>query len=188
MSKDTKKYLITAVTLGLIAAGGALLIAGTNMLTRDSIKANEVKAINSGLASIYEDNSLTTSTDKILEEQKSDYVLYDYVINDYYIVKDGAGLDLGYAFKTEGSNAYGKISLIVGFDANYVYKGVAVVENGQSFASTLKKKYLDPLVKDHKSVDEVDVSCGATYGAKLTRSMIESANSAAEYLKGANNG
>ena len=181
MPNDKKKYLITAVTLGLIAAGGALLIAGTNMLTRDTIKANEAKAINNGLAAIYETNSLKTSEVTLDKE-------FEYVISTYYEVKDEADAPLGYAFKTEGSNAYGKISLIVGFTTNYVYKGVAVVENGQSFASTLNKKYLNPLVKDHKSVDEVDVSCGATYGAKLARSMINSATSAAEYLKGANNG
>ena len=181
MPNSTKKYLITAVTLGLIAAGGALLIAGTNMLTRDSIKANEAKAINNGLAAIYDTESLKTSEATLDKE-------FEYVISSYYVVKDEANAPLGYAFKTEGSNAYGKISLIVGFNANYVYKGVAVVENGQSFASTLKKKYLDHLVKEGKTVDEVDVSCGATYGAKLTRSMIESANSAAEHLKGANNG
>ena len=181
MSSNTKKYLTTAVTLGLIAAGGALLIAGTNMLTRDSIKANEAKAINNGLAAIYDTESLKTSEATLDKE-------FEYVISSYYVVKDEADAPLGYAFKTEGFNAYGKISLIVGFNANYVYKGVAVVENGQSFASTLQKKYLNPLVKEDKTIDEVDVSCGATYGAKLTRSMIESANSAAEYLKGANNG
>ena len=181
MPNNTKKYLITAITLGLIAAGGALLIAGTNMLTRDTIKANETKAINNGLANIFEAESLKTSEATLDKE-------FEYVVSSYYVVKDEADAPLGYAFKTEGSNAYGKISLIVGFNANYVYKGVAVVENGQSFASTLNKKYLNPLVKDHKTVDEVDVSCGATYGAKLTRNMINSATSAAEYLKGANNG
>ena len=181
MPNNTKKYLITAVTLGLIAAGGALLIAGTNMLTRDAIKANETRAINNGLATIFDTESLKTS-DATLDKE------FEYVISSYYEVKDEADAPLGYAFKTEGSNSYGKISLIVGFTSNYVYKGVAVVENGQSFASTLNKKYLNPLVKEGKTIDEVDVSCGATYGAKLVRSMVSSATNAAEYLKGANNG
>ena len=183
MPSNMKKYVLTAVTLGLIAAGGALLIAGTNMLTRDTIEANKTKTINNGLAAIYDVESLKTDTANLPEDKK-----FDYVINEYYVVKDEADAPLGYAFKTEGSNSYGKVSLIVGFNASYVYKGVAVVENGQSFASTLKKKYLDPLVKEGKTVDEVDVSCGATYGAKLVRSMVNSATEAAEYLKGANNG
>ena len=185
MPSNMKKYLITAVTLGLIAAGGALLIAGTNALTAKTIEANQIKTINNGLATIYDVDveSLKTDTAKLPEDQK-----FEYVINEYYVVKDEADTPLGYAFKTEGSNSYGKVSLIVGFNASYVYKGVAVVENGQSFASTLNKKYLNPLVKDGKTVDEVDVSCGATYGAKLVRSMVNSATEAAEYLKGANNG
>ena len=181
MPNNTKKYLITAITLGLIAAGGALLIAGTNMLTRDAIKANETRAINNGLATIFDTESLKTSEATLDKE-------FEYVISSYYEVKDEADAPLGYAFKTEGSNSYGKISLIVGFTSNYAYKGVAVVENGQSFASTLNKKYLNPLVKEGKTIDEVDVSCGATYGAKLVRSMVTSATNAADYLKGANNG
>lgn len=185
MPSNMKKYLITAVTLGLIAAGGALLIAGTNALTAKTIEANQIKTINNGLATIYDVESLKTDTAKLPDGQK-----FEYVINEYYVVKDEADTPLGYAFKTEGSNSYGKVSLIVGFNASYVYKGVAVVENGQSFASTLKKKYLNPIKEATtiEEVNEVDVSCGATYGAKLVRSMVNSATEAAEYLKGANNG
>ena len=180
---NTKKYLITAITLGAIAMASGLLIAGTNLITKDSIAAYEQKKINEGLASIYDVDVKTMKSDTA-ELDKS----FDYVSNAYYTVKDENDTPMGYAFKTKGTNSYGDIALIVGFNKDYVYKGVAVVSNGQSFASTLKKNYLDPLVKDNKNVDEVDVSCGATYGAKLTRDMINSATSAAEYLKGANNG
>ena len=187
MPSNMKKYLITAVTLGLIAAGGALLISGTYMLTKDQIDKNKTASINKGLAAIYglDANALNTSTANLPEDQK-----FDYVINEYYEVKDANDAPIGYAFKTEGSNSYGKISLIVGFNASYTYKGVAVIENGQSFASTLNKKYLNP-IKDAETIEEVnevDVSCGATYGAKLVRSMVNSATNAAEYLKGTNNG
>ncbi len=188
MPSNMKKYLITAVTLGLIAAGGALLIAGTNMLTRGTIESNKIKTINKGLSTIYDVKSLKTDSAKIQEDKKADDVIEGYVINEYYVVKDETDTPLGYAFKTEGSNSYGKISLIVGFNADYIYKGVAVVLNEQSFASTLNKKYLNPLVKEGKTIDEVDVSCGATYGAKLVRSMVTSATKVAENLKGANNG
>ena len=180
---NTKKYLITAITLGAIAMASGLLIAGTNLITKDRIAAYEQKKINEGLASIY-DVDVKTMKSETAELDKT----FDYVSNAYYVVKDENDAPMGYAFKTKGTNSYGDISLIVGFNKDYVYKGVAVVTNGQSFASTLKKNYLDPLVKDNKTVDEVDVSCGATYGAKLTRDMINSATSAAEYLKGANNG
>ena len=178
---NAKKYLITAVTLGAIAMASGLLIAGTNLVTKDSIKANEVKKINEGLANIYETDNLNSS---VLELDKE----FDYVLSSYYEVKNENNEPIGYAFNTKGSNSYGDISLIVGFTANYVYKGIAVVNNGQSFASTLKKNYLNPLIKENKTINEVDVSCGATFGAKLVRSMVESATEVAKYLKGANNG
>ena len=185
MASDMKKYLITAVTLGLIAAGGALLIAGTNMLTKDRIKENENTKVREGLAKIYgvSADKLASSVENLPEGKD-----FDYVINSYYEVKDENEAPLGYAFRTEGSNSYGKIILIVGFSQDYLYKGLSVVENGQSFATTLNNKFLNPLVKDGKTIDEVDVSCGATYGAKLVRDMVNDAYQAAEFLKGAKNG
>lgn len=188
MPNDKKKYLITAITLGLIAAGGALLIAGTNLITRDPIKENEIKTINKGLANIFDIEAAKLNSNLVQFTDLPENVKFDYVVDSYYEVNDESSARLGYALRTEGFNDYGKIILIVGFNAERVYKGVAVVENGQSFASTLNKKYLNPLIKEGKTVEEVDVSCGATYGAKLTRNMINSAVSAAEYLKGANNG
>ena len=180
---DIKKYLFTGLTLGAIAMASGLLIAGTNLITRDQIKANEQKTINNGLTSIYEVENLNSNLVELPEDQK-----FDYVLSSYYEVKNANNEPVGYAFRTKGSNSYGSISLIVGFNTNYIYQGVAVVENGQSFASTLQKNYLNPLIKEHKSLNEVDVSCGATFGAKLTRDMINDAYKAAEYLKGANNG
>ena len=180
---NMKKYLMTAITLGTIAMASGLLIAGTNLVTRDQIKANEQETINKGLADIYGIEDLNSSVVELPKDQK-----FDYVLSSYYEVKTANNEPAGYAFRTKGSNSYGSISLIVGFNANYIYQGVAVVENGQSFATTLQKKYLNPLIKEHKAVNEVDVSCGATYGAKLTRDMINDAYKAAEYLKGANNG
>ena len=178
---NMKKYLITAVTLGTIALGSALLIAGTNMLTRDRIAANEQEKIDKGLAAIFMEENLKSNIVELPQVKE-----YTYVNHTYYEVKDANDSSLGYAFKTEGFNSYGKISLIVGFTKEYVYKGLSVVANEQSFASTLNKKYLNPLMNGDRNLD--DVSCGATYGAKLVREMVNEANSAAEYLKGANNG
>ena len=180
---NTKRYLITAVTLGLVATGSALLIACTNMITKEKIASNEQKKIDEGLASIFdvEVGKLNSNLVELPKEKE-----FTYVSDSYYEIKNENNEPLGYAFKTNGSNSYGKISLIVGFTKEYVYKGLSVVTNEQSFASTLNKKYLDPLMEDEREID--DVSCGATYGAKLVRDMVNDATSAAEHLKGANNG
>ena len=84
------------------------------------------------------------------------------------------------AYKTEGYNAYGKVSLLVGFtdtEDGYVFAGLSVVSNEQSYASTLTAQYLEPLNEGTRDLD--DVSCGATYGAKLVRDMIKEATEVA---------
>ena len=43
---DKKKYIVTAITLGVIAAGSAALIGVTNLVTRDQIATNERNRFN----------------------------------------------------------------------------------------------------------------------------------------------
>ena len=45
MANNVKKYILTSLTLGLIAGSGALLISGTNMLTKNTIAQNEQNKI-----------------------------------------------------------------------------------------------------------------------------------------------
>lgn len=176
MANNMKKYILTGVTLGLIAASGALLIAGTNMITRDTIAENEQKSINNGIATIYGEGVKA-------KEYDLGNVEYKYITKCYEI-RDTEDFISGYAFRTDGSNNYGKVSLIIGFNASVKYMGLSVVANEQSFASTLKKGYLDKIKDGSQTVDDVDVSCGATYGAKLVRDMVNEAEDAATRLVG----
>ena len=180
---NTKKYLITAITLGLIATGSALLIAGTNMITRDKIAANEQKKINEGLASIY-DVKVDSLNSNLVELPKDKE--FTYVSGSYYEVKNESNEPLGYAFKTNGSNSYGKISLIIGFSSDKSCKGLSVVINEQSFATTLEDNYLTPLSEGKREIE--DVKCGATYGATLVKDMINEAKGAVSPSEGEQNG
>ena len=174
---NIKKYILTAVTLGLIAASGALLIAGTNMITRDRIAENEQKSINNGIATIYGAGSVAD------EHDLAEGIEYTYITKCYKVrFEEDEGSSKGYAFRTDGSNNYGKISLIIGFDNYQSYVGLSVIANEQSFASTLKKGYLDLIKDGSKTIDDVSVSCGATYGAKLVRAMVEEAQKATDDL------
>lgn len=175
---NAKKYILTAVTLGLIAASGALLIAGTNMITKNRIAENEQKSINSGITTIYGADFYSENDYDVDNYQ---YVKHVYVIHNSYV---SANIPAGYAFRTDGSNNYGKISLIIGFDKECVYKGLSVIANEQSFASTLKKGYLDEIKDGSQTVDDVSVSCGATYGAKLVRAMVQEAEQAVKDFLG----
>ena len=176
MASNVKKYILTSLTLGLIAASGALLIAGANMITRGPIADNEQKAINKGIATIFADGA--TGTDTPLPEGVS----YTYV-KTYYAVKDQNDSSLGYALRTEGYNNYGKVSLIIGFNKDCIYKGLSIISNEQSYASQLKSGYLNKIQDGSKTIDDVDVHCGATYGATLVRKMVIEAGDAVKDIK-----
>ena len=164
---DKKHYIITSITLGAIAACSAALIGVTNMVTRDKIAQNEQNKITSGINSIFGNDS------KIADEAPVDGD-YKYVKYVYTVHSDGDQL-LGYAFRTSGSNMYGKISLIVGFgEASKDFEGLSIVVNEQTYASTLVDNYINPLNEGKRELE--DVSCGATYGAKLVRDMVNEAS------------
>ena len=177
---NMKKYILTAVTLGLIAMASGLLIGATNLVTKGPIAEYEKEQFNNGVVEVFGEGAKADINDKkdMPESFESKYV------TNYYIVSDANDLNIGYLFMTNGSNSYGKISLIVGYTSDTcALKGFSVLKNEQSFASTLKKKYIT-LVQS-KERDYTDVSCGATYGAKLIRNMIDEASDAANVLKGA---
>lgn len=171
---NAKKYIITGVTLGSIAAVAAGLIAVTNLVTAKKIKQNELDAISKGINEIFESG--------IIKSEK-DLGGYKYVNYYYEVDYKKSELEMhGYAFRCEGSNMYGKISLIAGFDiASKSFMSMYLVKNEQTYASTLVNNYIDPVNAGEKNY-ETDVSCGATYGAKLVRDMIDEAKVAAEAL------
>ena len=161
-----KRYVLTSVTLGLIAASSALLIAASNRLTAQKIADNEQANINKGIASIYGESAL------VFDEQDVDRDDCKYVNHAYIVSSNDNGL-LGYAYRTSGSNMYGKISLIVGFNLNEEFVSLSLVSDEQTYASALEENYIEPVSKGTRSVE--DVSCGATYGAKLVRDMVNEA-------------
>ena len=169
---NAKKYILTGVILGSIAAVAGGLIAATNLITESKIKQNEINKINAGIATIFGDSAVVKS--------EADLDNYNYVVH-YYEVANNNDEFLGYAFKSEGSNMYGKISLIAGFDAqSHNFMSLYLVTNEQTYASTLVDKYITPLNSNERNLE--DVNCGATYGAKLVRDLVNDANKAAEDL------
>ena len=178
---NKKHFILTSLNLGLIAASSGLLIGGAHLLTEQRIKRNEQNKVVDGLSDIFKKfENVEISKDikgvpvkaeeSLLKEFKYEYV------TEYYIVGESL-----FAFKTTGSNSYGKISLLIGFEAEKFQK-VSVIVDEQTFASTLEEGYINPLNGDCIKTD--DVSCGATYGAKLVREMINDAGKAAKDLNG----
>ena len=172
-----KHYIITSVTLGLIGAASAALIGLANLATRGQIAKNEVEKTNKGIASIYGEGATAKSEDQIDTlniTNKHDLLTYRYIIE-----KDG--VTTGMAFKTSGYNDYGKISLIVGFaETSHDFIGMFVVVNEQTYASTLVEKYINPVNDGSRDIE--DTSCGATFGAKKVKEMIDQAKVVADEL------
>lgn len=168
-----KQYIITSITLGIIAASSAALIGLTNFLTRDQIARNEKNRINAGIHEIFGDDSKASEEEKFEKE-------YNY-LTGYYKVSDNEDKSLGFAIKSSGSNMYGKISLIIGFSEDtHAFLGLYTVVNEQTYASTLEENYLIPVNENER--EYTDVKCGATYGAKLVRDMILEASDAVKDL------
>ena len=164
-----KHYIITSITLGLIAAASGALIGLANLVTKDKIAQNEKDRINAGISEIF-GKSATISSENEVSGYK--YTNYLYYVNESSL-----------AFRTEGSNSYGKVSLLVGFnyaEDEYKFAGLYVVVNEQTYASTLVANYLEPVNGGTRDLE--DVSCGATYGAKLVRDMVNEAKEAASKL------
>ncbi|MBP5694785.1 MAG: hypothetical protein J6X03_05065 [Bacilli bacterium] len=162
---NSKHYIITAITLGIIGAGSAGLIGLTNLITKDQIEKNQIEKINKGLAMVFEEGTSFSEANSI------DGVQY---LDAYYTAKKESDT-LGYIFQTTGSNMYGKISMLVGIDTEFEVGNIYLVTNEQTYAQTLVDNYVNPYNKDDVELD--DVSCGATYGAKLVRTMAQAAQS-----------
>ncbi len=74
--------------------------------------------------------------------------------------------------QTSGKNAYGAISMLVGVEDGNLGQFI-LLEDTQTFASTLEDNYVS--VYNAGEREYSDVSCGATYGAKLIRDMASEA-------------
>ena len=163
---NAKKYILTGVVLGSIAAVAAGLVAVTNLLTEKKIAQNEADAITRGIKSIFGEGAKNSPGGEVTGKK---FVTYFYEV-DY----KNSDLEMhGYAFKCEGSNMYGKISLIAGFDSSSNFMSLYLVKNEQTYASTLVDKYVVPLNEGNAKLE--DVKCGATYGATTVKEMVEEA-------------
>ena len=169
---NVKKYVLTAVTLGLIAMASGLLIGATNLITAERIEKNNQLKIENGIKEVLK----TSDNPYIYEMDNGSLDGYKYLDKCYGVQADkDTPSFVGVAFLTSGSNMYGKVSLIIGFGADQSFKGVYFVTNEQTYASTLVENYINPLNNGDVQLD--DVSCGATYGAKLVRDLVNASQS-----------
>lgn len=159
-----KQYLKVALVLMLIASICAVLIALLNTVTAPIIEKNAYDKEQNTLSVMFNDATFT-------EVEHGDYP----EIEKKFIAKSNADdTELGYVYIVSGKNAYGMIRLMVAVKDNKAIK-VEVMDNTESF-----KKNVNTFIDDKVKVNELtlddannlDVKCGATYGAKLVQSLI----------------
>ena len=202
-----KNYFRISAVLGAITLVCAVILALMNMLTNPIIAKNNDKTKLETIQKIYEDYDSEKSKDYETEEIEA--LNLDERVFDIVRVNNSNGDLKGYVFTVGGKNAYGTITLMVAIskdtnNQNVVHQ-VEFLENGQSFASTVdehvRSSYhtseknalvLDPYSSNDSvpvgdlTADQIPddnaVQCGATYGAKLVRSLVEVALESAERM------
>ena len=182
------KYFKISSILAAIALVCAVILAAMDLLTSPVIAKNSEQTEQDTIVSIFSD----------YKKEKSEVVAGPYsseYIESKIIAKDSSGNTLGIVYVVNGKNAYGNIKLMVAIKDGKVYQ-VEFLENGQSFASTVDKHVVSNYPSsEKKSIDvgfvsesskhegslsaselaNVDVSCGATYGAKLVKELVSAA-------------
>lgn len=180
-----KRYAYVSLILGAIALVCATLIALMNMLTRPIIAKSDEEKIKETYTKIFIDYDSSQSVDFIKDEKG--------YIKEKRIVYDKNHNSLGYIYTTSGKNAYGEISLMIGiFDGNVL--DVEFLVNTESFQDTVnshvKNKYpsskenvieiniygkedrMDINTLSKEEINNIDVKCGATFGATLVKQMV----------------
>ena len=152
---NIKYYLKIGVTLLIIAAVSATMLALVNELTKDRIAQNELAVMNEAIERVF------TDSDKI-EEVEGDYKAP--VVAVYEVYK-GDTL-LGYGVQTAPVGFKDKIGLIVGVDTENKCVGVEVISLSDTPGVGTKvkeKSFLESFIGyDSVNVSEVDTISGST--------------------------
>ena len=161
-----KQYLKVALVLMLITSVCAVLIALLNTVTAPIIEKNAYEKEQNTLSVMFSDAEFTE-----VEHNNR----YQEVEKKFVAKSKADGSELGYVYIVSGKNAYGMIRLMVGVKDNKAIK-VEVMDNTESFKKAVNTFINDKVKPNELSSDDasnLDVKCGATYGAKLVQSLIK---------------
>ena len=201
-----KKYLKISLILGSIALICAAILAALNLLTSPIIDKNSENTKKDTINIIYSDcKAFDEYSSSELKEKYPNATIDSKVESLIIAYSDDAKTEvLGYIYTANGSNAYGNIKIMAAINDELGVIQVEFLENSQSYASTvaswLKVTYNTVGATVYEvgfveasgekvgtvSADEaknVDVSCGATFGATLVRDLVTAAINTHESVK-----
>lgn len=166
MNKDIKKILLCAGTLCLISGISATLIGVVNMFASNVISSNNEKKEKEALKEVFPLENIGKGVE----------VNDDLYIKKYWTV---SGENEGRAYKCEGKNGYGSISLLIGIYSDFSLGRLSITNLEQSYGQTLKDNYISIYGEASNGSEREtaleNVNCGATYGATLIKNMVKQA-------------
>jgi Na+-translocating ferredoxin:NAD+ oxidoreductase RnfG subunit len=143
-----------ALVLFFIGIISGLSIWGANQLTFENIEANELnreKGFYKDLFSIDEATEITFTTDELSDG------FYEIIISD------NSGV-IGYVYKGEDNNNYGKITVLVGIiDGEIENVIISSTTNTPNFVNKIESDYLDPFSGQSTNDVSFDSKTGASY-------------------------
>lgn len=171
MDKQKKHYLYVGFILASIGVVISAAIVGVNALTKDKIAQNEKENKDKAMNQVFPNCTFgeTTNIENV-----------EYLVS--YTTASKENVEQGDVYYTTGKNMYGTISMMIAIYTDGNLGTISLVENTQSFASTVEDSYVKPYNENKQSID--DVKCGATYGATLIKNMAKAAQNHYKERKG----
>lgn len=169
MNKEVKKVITCGLVLFAIAGISSCLVSVVNHFTSSVISKNANEKENASLREIYPTGDISSPIEVNGEH-----------VEKYWIVTNE---NSGRIYKCSGKNAYGSITLLVGISSSYSLGRMSFLELNQSYAQTLKDNYIANYDSSSNKEEALNsVNCGATFGAKLIKSLVDEAKS--HYMEG----
>lgn len=127
-----KNYLKTGLTLFLICAFFAFLLAFVNKFTSPKIKENAEKAVIAALSDVI-------PNDAKIDMDKGEVSIHKDGINSYYVVEDASRNTQGYVLNLEGSGYGGSFVLLAYYDKSGKLEKSKLLDNSET--AGIGKKY-----------------------------------------------
>ena len=168
--KEILFYLRVGGILLLICALIALMLAGVNRLTRDTIAAHKAEKVQAAIGAIFADSQ---STEAAVPQG------HPQVLAAYTVTKENTTIGSCYTVTANGFG--GSIELMVGIDTAGKICGVEVIEHSETSGigtNVLTPGYLSRYNGKYGSLtlgEDVDAHTGATVSSKAVLSCVNAA-------------
>lgn len=186
MDEQMKNILRYALILFLIAAVVAGLLAGVNLLTKDTIAQNEIAAEQQALGEVMPDAQTFEAFDT--------EVAQGFGVAAVYAAADAAGTAKGYCVKVAQNGYGGAISAVVGVGLDGKVTGVSIISHAEtpglganiekdSFRQQYTGKGAVTVVKAGAKESEINAVSGATISSKALTAGVNKAVEVAQQIQ-----